>query len=329
MADVQKQFETFHFVIRTDYDMNSTLAAKREIILQRIRKYLADRHLPGFQELLQGSYRMKTGVVPIADLEYDIDVGLRFGFSEDDYAAKTVRKWVFEAVDGHTENVEAKRPCIRVTYADGYHVDLVIYAWWNDGWGQEQFRLAHKTNGWRAADPPRLLSYVKTARKRFEGTEDAKTGTDQFRRIVRYLRRWNDVQIPKSSNAKPSGLAFVLFAAQHLQPVLTWNGQSDDRQALEALATYAATLPGRLIAQKPTPEYEDMFARLSDADMAGLKTRFGVLASALQEAGKTADPVKACQILQVVFGLDFPVPASEETAKQTQAPAIAPSSSSA
>lgn len=329
MADVQRQFEQFHDTIRTDYDMNSTLADKRDIILRRIRKYLQDRQLPGFDELLQGSYRMKTGVVPIEGLEYDIDVGLRFNFSEDDYTAKTVRQWVFEAVDGHTEDVDPKKPCIRVTYADGYHVDLVVYARWDDVLGHEQFRLAHKTNGWRPADPPRLLDHVNAARARFAGTEDSMTKTDQFRRLVRYLRRWNDVQLPESSDAKPSGLAFVLFAAQHLQCVRDWSGKSNDRLALERLATLAAWTPGRLITQKPTPEYEDMFARLSDADMAALKTRFGTLAQALVEAGKTADPVVACKFLRLVFGDDFPVPPSQDTAKKTSGPAIVTSSSSA
>lgn len=330
MANVQTYFEQFHATIRMDYEMSETLRDKRDKLLRRIRTYLADNDLPGFDELLQGSYKMKTGVVPIVGLEYDIDVGLRFGFSEDEYSPTTVRSWVFSAVEDHTNKVESKGPCIRVTYADGYHVDLVTYACWENILGQVQFRLAHKTNGWRPADPVKLHEYVKNARQPFAGTEDNTTKTDQFRRVVRYLRRWNDVAIPRESKSKPTGLAFVLLVAQQLlYSRMRWDGQPDDRRALEDLATLAANTVGRLVAQKPTPEYEDMFARLSDDDMEELKERFRTMAAALRAAETEVDPVEACRILSQVFGDDFPVPKPEDTASRTIAPAIVTSSSSA
>jgi hypothetical protein len=329
MAKIQTQFEKFHGIIRADYEMSQTLQEKRDIILNRIYKHLKDNGRPSFDVLLQGSYKMKTGVIPIANLEYDIDVGLRFAFSENDYSAKTVRQWIFEAVDGHTEKVEEKGPCIRVTYADGYHVDLVMYACWTDVQLREQCRLAHKTREWVPADPAKLLEYVREARKPFEGTEDSAFKTDQFRRIVRYLRRANDVRIPRESDAKPTGLALVLLCRDTLQPCRDWAGDTDDRTALEQLAARAAASPGRIVAQKPTPEYEDMFARLSDDEMAKLKSWFAAIASALQEADNTKDPVEACKKLRAIFGDDFPVPLPEETAKKSSGPAIVTSSSSA
>lgn len=328
MANVQKYFEQFHQRIRVDYEMSSTLREKRDIILKRIRKYLSDNGLPGFMEILQGSYKMKTGVIPIANLEYDIDVGLRFSIKPTDYSAKTVRKWVFDAVDGHTEKVEERGPCIRVTYADGYHVDLVIYACWTDEFNQNQCRLAHKTNGWREADPIGLIDYVKAARKPYEGTEDKATQTDQFRRVVRYQRRWTDEEIPVESSAKPPGLAVVLLCIEKLRPTLSWMGLPDDRAALEALAKEVSLTAGRIVAKKPTPEYEDMFSCLSDEEMDSLKVRYGVMAKALREADEVTDPVEACRILEKIFGDDFPIPEVEETAKKTAAAAIVTSSSS-
>lgn len=329
MANVQKYFEQFHQKIRTDYEMSETLRDKRDIILNRIRKHLAEKGRPAFLEMNQGSYRMKTGVVPIAELEFDIDVALRFKFSDIAYDAKTVRGWVFEAVDGHTEKVESRGPCARVTYKDGYHVDLVVYARWTDALGAEQYRLAHKTDGWRPADPVGLLDRIREARKPFDGTEDKATKTDQFRRCVRYQRRWIDELIPKESTAKPTGLAFVLLAMQELTLHLTWMGLPDDRSALEALATSAANTFGRLVAVKPTPEYEDMFGRLTNEEMSDVKGRYAAMAKALRGADEEVDPVVACGILQKVFGPDFPVPDPEDTAKKTLAPAIVTSSSSA
>src|SRR3954462_2806432 len=128
MANVQKYFEQFHARIRTDYYMNATLIEKRDIILNRITAHLKKNDRPCFVRLSQGSYKMKTGTIPIAEIEFDIDVGLCFPFNETEYTATTVRDWVYDAVFGHTEKVEKKGPCIRVTYKDGYHVDLVVYA---------------------------------------------------------------------------------------------------------------------------------------------------------------------------------------------------------
>ncbi|MBI4455142.1 MAG: hypothetical protein HY644_04505 [Acidobacteria bacterium] len=272
---------------------------------------------------------VRTGVCPIAKLEYDIDIGLRFPFAENAHSAGEVRRWVLEAVDGHTDSVEEMGPCIRVTYTDGYHVDLVSYTSWADSGNQELCRLAHRTKGWCPADPPALLEYIRNARKSFEGTEDSRTKTDQLRRVVRYLKRWYDVAIPIESDAKPTGLAFLLLAIAHLSPTKFWDGVSDDRAALFSLANCATNVGARISIRKPTPEYEDVFGKLSEREMSDLKDQFRTMAKALNEANRETDPVVACKLLQAVFGDDFPVPDPEDTGKKTAAPAIVTSSSSA
>lgn len=329
MASVQRYFEEFHENIRADYEMNQTLREKKDAILTLLRRRLKEAKRPTFDELLQGSYAMGMGIQPIGEIEFDIDVGLRFGFRDTDYLATEVRKWVFDAVDGHTDSVKEKGPCIRVGYSKGYHVDVVAYAHWSEKSGSEEYRLAHRSNGWRPADPPGLLEFVEKARKPFMGTEDSKTKTDQLRRIVRYLKRWYDVAIPFDSEAKPCGLAFVLLSIESFQPTRTWNGQSDDRSALEALANAGANRVGRIVVSKPTPEYEDVFAKISDDDMRALKKQFSTLADILRRAEAEPDPVEACKMLRKVFGDDFPVPDPDETGRKTRSPAIVPSSSSA
>lgn len=329
MADIQKYFEQFHKTIRMDYDMSQVLREKRDIILDRIRKHLKDNDRPCFDEFHQGSYAMKTGVSPIKELEFDIDVGLRFPFNENECAAREVRQWVFEAVDGHTENVEAKGPCDRVTYADGYHVDLVSYAVWEDDLKARHFRLAHRSKGWRNANPPALLEYVEKVMEPFDGTEDSATLTNQFRRAVRYLRRWCDVVIPKESKDKPTGLAFVLLAAKYLQPARLWNGKPDDLQAVQGFANDVSNICGRVEARKPTPEYDDVLAKVTDGAIEDWKTRLRKLSIDLVKAAKEPDPVKACELVRKHLGMDFPVPEPEETGKKTSTPAIITSSSSA
>lgn len=334
MANVQALFEQFHATIRMSRD-NATLQEKKDILLRRIKKWLADNDKPSCREYLQGSYKMRVGICALEGAEFDIDVGLRFDFDDTVYPAADVRAWVYEAVDGHTDTaLDDKGPCIRVTYMDGYHVDLVSYAWWDDANDVTQYRLAHKQNGWLPADPPALVAHVKDARKPFEGTEDGRTSTDQFRRLVRALKRWNDEAINGDSPDKPSGLALLLLTEQHVsRPVLDAFGDPDDRAALEIIAHAAANTRGPITAMKPTPEHEDMFGRLSAQEMNSLKGRFGVLHAELVNARTTTDLQVACKSLKRVFGSDFPCPTTTDEAKQsalrTSAPAIIPHTKSA
>ena len=145
MADIQKYFEQFHVAIRTDYDISQELRDKRDIVVDRVQRYLKQHSLPGCRVLLQGSYKMKTGVKPIANLEYDIDIGLRFDFRPEDYKAEDVRQWVYEAVKDHTNRCEDRGPCVRVVYEKGFHLDLVIYATWDEG-ATELYRLERFSN---------------------------------------------------------------------------------------------------------------------------------------------------------------------------------------
>jgi hypothetical protein len=329
VANVQKYFETFHRNIRADYDMNSTLREKRDRILDLLTRRLKEAGHPSCDEMLQGSYRMGTGVLPIADLEFDIDVGLRFCIDHALHNPSNVRKWVFDAVDGHTDSVEEKGPCIRVGYSKGFHVDLVVYATSENASGKTEYRLAHQQNGWLLADPPKLLEHVRSARSTFTGTEDNSTRTDQLRRTVRYLKRWGDVAIPTESVDKPTGIGYTLYACRYLQKSLSWTGDPDDTSALLQLCRVAANTSGRVSVNKPTPEYDDVFAKLSEEAMKKLKERFSGLVNALETAAAEADPVKACEILRGVFGPDFPVPAPEDTAKKSSSPAIITSASSA
>lgn len=329
MADVQAYFERFHDAIRIDYDHSKLLREKRDIVLGRIKTHLAKSELPTCDELLQGSYRMKTGVQPIDELEFDIDIGLRFDILETDYRASDVRAWIWNAVEEHTQRVEDKTSCIRVCYERGFHLDLVTYACWESD-GKSHYRLADKDNGWRQADPPGLLEYVNNYRKAFVGTEDSASKTDQFRRCVRYMKRWGDERITVDANEKPSGLAFVLLAVQQsLPPSLTWEGYPDDRAALQSWLTTMCNILGRVQANKPTPEYEDVLSRLTQAQMDTLKRDLAELLSAIRFSEDTTDPVAACKRLHQHFGRDFPIPDPKEGAKKTSAPAIITSSRSA
>lgn len=306
MANLQKHFELFHNKIRVSAE---PLTEKRDIILDVIRKYLADKGLPGFELINQGSYIYGVGIKPTGENEYDIDVGLAFNIKTADYPdAAVVRKWVLNAVKDHTKKVRDRGPCIRVHYAQGFHVDLVIYAKYTTSFETEDLRLGKKDGSWSKSEPKKLKQYIREAIARFKSTKVEGEAT-QLQRVVRSLKRWNDLRLEDDSDDKPTGISLLLLAIEKLSPTLDpYSSESDDLTAMTNFCDRVLTSSwDRISVKKPTPEHEDVFSKISDAGMKQLKAAFATMKNALLKAMQSTDVVTAAQELRAIFGDDFPV----------------------
>ncbi|MFV2044576.1 MAG: hypothetical protein ACC700_15250, partial [Anaerolineales bacterium] len=169
--------------------------------------------------------------------------GIYFRASADTWPDPVTPKlMVHEALDGHTKEVLIRRSCVTVFYQrEGepiYHVDLAIFS---DGAenGDGKHRLAKgKQNSaqelriWEASDPQALTDKIID---RFEGND-----RDQFRRIVRYLKRWKDVNFPSDGNAAPLGIGLTILAYDELEPRYAdvVSGAPDDLEAMRHIAQF-------------------------------------------------------------------------------------------
>ena len=130
-ASLQSQFERFHDAIKLDEnDEQRKLREKREILLRSLAQGLPQR-FPKFTPFVQGSYAMRTGVVPRGG-NYDIDVGLIFESSQKEFPDPVVlKRHVRDALVGYGRAVNIRRSCVTVTYMresqPDYHVDLALY----------------------------------------------------------------------------------------------------------------------------------------------------------------------------------------------------------
>ena len=307
MANIQKQLEKFHKNIRVE---SSELREKRDIIEKKIKKSLFEDNKPIPKLLNQGSYIYGVGIKPASGEDYDIDVGLDFNIKSSDYNAEEVRKWVYDAIKNHTDEVQSKGPCIRVIYQMGYHVDLVCYARYKDNDLTENFQLAHKNGSWIASDPKKIKDHIQKAREIFQDTKDS-SGSDQLQRVVRYLKRWNDLAIPGESDDKPIGLAILLYCIEALQaPVCDSQGNSDDLQALVYIAEEAKN-SSKISANKPDTG-KDVFDKISVKGMEELIEKFKKLHEALLNARSSDDLKDTCAIMREQFGNDFPLEENNE-----------------
>ena len=307
MANIQKQLEGFHTNIKVE---SSELKEKRDIIVEKIKKSLSENNNPIPVVLNQGSYIYGVGIKPVLEGEYDIDVGLDFNIKSSDYDAIKIREWVYNAIKKHTDKVQSKGPCIRVIYQIGYHVDLVCYARYKDNDLIENFQLAHKNGSWIASNPKKIKEHIQKAREFFKDTKD-NSGSDQLQRVVRYLKRWNDLAIPGDSNDKPIGLAILLYCIEALkEPIYNSQGGLDDLQALIYISERAMNSI-KLCANKPDTG-EDVFSKISETGMKELIDRFRKLHEDLLNARNSDQLEEACKIMRKHFGDDFPLDRDKE-----------------
>lgn len=347
MAKVQSYFEQFHDAIKMD-DENEILREKRDILIDKLRAKLKENfeEPPVFTSFNKGSYSMDLGTKPI-DQDYDIDVGLEFIININDYPDPVVvKKWVYNALYGHTDNVKIKKPCVTVQYHLNkeplYHVDFAVYG--SDLYSTDIYLARGKPTSpdaekkWEVDDPKGL---IKIIRGKYADKDDQK----QFRRVIRYLKRWKDINFSSEGREAPPGIGLTVSAnnwfsiSKTLIDPLKLSYEYDDLSALlnlvNSMISNFQVVPGvgqevlyRLYGRVPVQPYSDTFAKMSDIQMTNFKKKLEGLRDVLTSAKEDVDPVDACKKLQKQFGSDFLIPNIEETG-QKRGPAIISSSSAA
>ena len=326
MANVQTYFNKFHNTIQRSYDEGSILREKRDLLLRDIRDELrrhfqdAGSRIPRFDDFNQGSYAMGTGIAPLPGEDYDIDVGLVFHIPKEDHSPVKVKQWVHDALQSGNRTVKYKRPCVRVQYhragEESYHVDLAIYSEGNANWGNQTYLAkgfldsAPKDQVWEISDPKGLK---ETFQQKFQHQEGDR---NQFRRVIRFLKRWKDFKIRADGNGRPTGIAITACAMNWFQIGTIYNpdtGRSEynDLKALKNLTQAIIdrfTRTGRISVNLPVPPSNDLFEKMSDRQMKTFKSRLEMLRDALTQVEWTVDSLTACQLLKEIFGDDFPTP---------------------
>ncbi|PLT29292.1 nucleotidyltransferase domain-containing protein [Peribacillus deserti] len=347
MANLQSDFIQFHNAIKLDYDDNKELRDKRDELLE-----ILDEELPSdagsYDIFHQGSYAMHTGVKSLDGGDYDIDVGIIFHVSKEDYSNPvTVKKWVYDALCKQYDNVEMKKPCVTVKFesegADerNYHVDFAIYI---DGEDSEE--TTHHAKGklhsnadqrcWDEAAPKRLVNTIKN---NLSDGDDRK----QFRRVIRYMKRWKDIKFRGQVN-RPSGIGLTVAGLSHFQSKYTPDLFSNTKtyNDLEALESFVQNMlnkfitmwnqdtgqyEDRLEVHLPTPTYNDIYEKMTVNQMSDFKGKLQTLLEKLKEAKSETDPVEACKFMREEFGDDFPVPDKPTTGEKRGAAIIVDHSS--
>lgn len=216
MYDLSSKFNTFYdsYVVLSELQQTN-LHKKKELNIQRLKDGLKEYNEENKtsysikETCVQGSVVMST-VVQNEDDNYDIDIAIVFDKSElGNKGAQATRNMVANALKRKTKQFntepEVKTSCVRVNYADGYHVDFAIYRReydkWNDSWIYE-----HAGADWTERELNGLSKWFKTQ----NSNSDRK-----LRKIVRLSKMF--CKSRKSWKNTPSGLLQTVLCEEKLE----------------------------------------------------------------------------------------------------------------
>jgi len=220
MYDLSSKFNTFYRteVVLPQSEQNE-LQNKKDLNIQRLKdglKEYNDENKTNYtvvEVCVQGSVAMST-VIQNDEKDYDIDVAVVFSKSAlGDKGAQATRNMVANALKRKTKQFnaepEVKTSCVRVRYAEGYHIDFAIfrrhYDTTNSCWIYE-----HAGADWSERELKGLTEWFKEKNDDTDG---------KLRRVVRLSKMF--CKSRESWKNMPSGLLQTVICEEKLQTEYT------------------------------------------------------------------------------------------------------------
>jgi|SRR5699024_3198492 len=192
MYNLESEFKRFygeHVVL--PQKEKSSLFAKKNINVKRLKEGLEEyneEHETDYklaeEPIVQGSVAMST-VIQNDSNDYDIDVAIVFEKEKIPEGTIATKNMVVNALKKKTKQFkvepEAKTNCVRIVYADGYHIDFAIYRRFKDE-NDDAYIYEHCGSEWRERDPRSITKWFLDQNK----DKDYK-----LREVVRLLKMFS------------------------------------------------------------------------------------------------------------------------------------------
>lgn len=316
----QSQFREFNKKIALHRKSSSLkeVQEKRNSIDSAIKAKIKEKEWGDAKTFLQGSYASDMAIVPL-DGDYDIDVAVSIPSASAPDSPIPVKVAIEKILEdrGLSER-KIKKPCVTAQYMkDGepkFHIDYPVYSVdENDnyklGWGKPNSPAEDKK--WSSGDPIGLNEWI-------DSSDMDKDEREQYKCLVRYLKRWRDLRY-STSEAIPFSIGITIMVRECYVPSFTSDGDADDLDSLiktiEKITSHGYFVPQandkyNLIVSLPKSPYVDVFKDKGTDMGTKLYNRLNQLKKRLESAQAKTTLIAACKILAEdnVFGSDFPVP---------------------
>ncbi|CAG7610985.1 hypothetical protein PAESOLCIP111_01316 [Paenibacillus solanacearum] len=213
MYNASSKFNTFyndHVVLSATEQSN--LREKKDLNIERLESGLAEYNTDNktthklIDHKVQGSMAMST-IVQNEENEYDIDVAIIFNKDNLPDGTIATKNIIVDALKRKCKRFktepEAKTNCVRVEYADGYHIDFAVYRKSQDEDGNDVYE--HCGSDWRKRDPEVITNWFNKSNKDNSGN---------VRIVVRLLKMFCK---SRSGWSMPGGLIQSVLVEECIQ----------------------------------------------------------------------------------------------------------------
>lgn len=205
MFDCGKQIRNYHDKrVALGKAQQDELRDARKTNQDRLKLALKNAKQPAPKKFIkQGSYAMKS-MVQRPNKDYDIDDGVVFAYDDlEDKTADDAKQLVCEALQhsGFQKKPKVLKNCVRVFYAEGFHVDVPVYREATSGNG---FELA--SSDWKTSDPEGVTEWFEQC------LDDKQSDLDDGRQLRRMVRCLKAFSTSRSTWRLPSGFIITVLA---------------------------------------------------------------------------------------------------------------------
>lgn len=170
MFDLSKEFKTFYDnEVKLSQIEVSNLREKKKLNIERLQEGLKEyneEHNTDYkiaQTVEQGSVAMST-IIKNKDKDYDIDVAIIFDKENiNNIGPNAIQNVIIDALKRKCVNMKtppySKTNCVRIEYADNYHIDFAIYR--REKKYNDEFVYEHAGSEWRERDPYAINNWFK------------------------------------------------------------------------------------------------------------------------------------------------------------------------
>lgn len=321
---LQNRFTNFHNKLKLTREDDSYRDArtKDKSILDALKVEFKSAGYPIVDTFKQGSFSTHTGIKhPVEDFDIDRALVIDADTAPDDPVE--VKKLVLKVLEKRGfKNAKIKKPCVTADYKNlNLHIDIVVYRRRGDEYELAVGKLNsnEKNREWSLSEPKKLIEHINDS-SQLIGSADLKI--KQFKRLVRYIKRWRDEKFGQTVGKKVFSIGLTLMLKEKFQPAISNEGKVDDLQSLRD--TVSAIINGnyfhwagdsqyKVNVCLPVQPYRNVFENSSIDTGTQLYNKFRTLLTKLDQALEEDSLSKQCKILQEQFGNDFEVPEKEHS----------------
>jgi len=214
MYDLSKEFKEFYYnEVVLSSEETSNLREKKRLNIERLKSGLEEYNAENstnykiVETLEQGSIAMSTVTQNEAN-DYDIDVAIVFDKDNlNGLGSIAVKNVIVDALNRKCTNFktppEAKTNCVRIVYADNYHIDFAIYR--REKKDDIIYTYEHAGSIWRDRDPRAINNWFK---------DEIKANGEKLRQAIRLSKMFCK---SRTSWRMPGGLIQTVLCDEKIQ----------------------------------------------------------------------------------------------------------------